>query len=773
MHLRRPKNAGVVLLVLGLAWGSACDESEAGVLVNVQLESADLQVSELRLRGYAASEQGQVLEVTRSREDGELFGPTENLYVEVPRSWIGRIVWLQAEGKHEGVVTAHGSVSVLPRRNAVVEATLVLVAGASPCGNGVVDPGEQCDGTELGDHSCVSFAGLPNGLLRCVDCQIDAAACHDCGNGLIEAGPEACDGENLGGESCASQGFVTGELACTSDCRLDRSACEQGCGNSIMEEGEACDGADLGRLSCADLGFLWGHLSCTTDCGLDTTGCVGTCGDGVLDPLEDCDGTDFGAQTCLSAAGRDAGSLVCTSDCHLDVSDCHECGNGIIEVDEQCDGPSLRGETCLTRGHAGGVLSCTPDCTYDESLCGASPCGNGALDAGEQCDGSNLDGESCASLGLGTGALACHGSCLFDTGGCSPVVTACGNGLVEAGEQCDDGNLVPADGCDATCQVEGGYHCYDDPSICVADGSVLFVDCAGGCPGSGSLVDPYCSIQNAVGNAVNGQLIWLLAASCVEDVLVGPTDADVIFAGDPGTVWSGTSCPALKADERQVLVYGLHLIGGVEANGTSGSLTVRRCEIGPSTSTCQAVLCIDQAYCELLGNHIHDNAEGGVWMNGATFRIVNNIIVDNGTPGSSRRGGLSLDTSGASPAELVNNTIAFNSGRGSPFISGVNCLSSLQVRNNILWMNDTPEISATCDPWYNVMSEPSWDGVQGNMDLDPLFIDMPAGDYHIQPLSPCVDSADPAGIPPAPAGDYDGQSRFLGLGVDIGADEAS
>ncbi|MCP3167775.1 PQQ-dependent sugar dehydrogenase [Myxococcus qinghaiensis] len=36
-------------------------------------------------------------------------------------------------------------------------------------------------------------------------------------------------------------------------------------------------------------------------------------------------------------------------------------------------------------------------------------------------------------------------------GGTSPV---CGNGTVESGEQCDDGNTQPGDGCDATCRIE-------------------------------------------------------------------------------------------------------------------------------------------------------------------------------------------------------------------------------------------------------------------------------------------------------------------------------
>jgi len=44
--------------------------------------------------------------------------------------------------------------------------------------------------------------------------------------------------------------------------------------------------------------------------------------------------------------------------------------------------------------------------------------------------------------------------------------TACGNGVVDPVEQCDDRNLIGGDGCSATCTVEPGYTCAGTPSVC-------------------------------------------------------------------------------------------------------------------------------------------------------------------------------------------------------------------------------------------------------------------------------------------------------------------
>lgn len=46
------------------------------------------------------------------------------------------------------------------------------------------------------------------------------------------------------------------------------------------------------------------------------------------------------------------------------------------------------------------------------------------------------------------------------------LVVVCGNGLIQTGEQCDDGNTIDGDGCSSTCQVEDGFVCTGEPSLC-------------------------------------------------------------------------------------------------------------------------------------------------------------------------------------------------------------------------------------------------------------------------------------------------------------------
>jgi cysteine-rich repeat protein len=71
----------------------------------------------------------------------------------------------------------------------------------------------------------------------------------------------------------------------------------------------------------------------------------------------------------------------------------------------------------------------------------------------------------------------------------SPLVDAglhcrtCGNGIIDAFESCDDGNSVGADGCDATCQIEG--YCGDDTigifEVCDDGSNEDFDGCSADC----------------------------------------------------------------------------------------------------------------------------------------------------------------------------------------------------------------------------------------------------------------------------------------------------
>ncbi|MBN1609202.1 MAG: DUF4215 domain-containing protein, partial [Polyangiaceae bacterium] len=76
-----------------------------------------------------------------------------------------------------------------------------------------------------------------------------------------------------------------------------------------------------------------------------------------------------------------------------------------------------------------------------EALPPQGSCGNGQLEPGEECDDGNLDARD-----------GCNPTCQNEAGWC-------GNGVVNAGEDCDDGNGLSGDGCSGFCLSEGAPAC--------------------------------------------------------------------------------------------------------------------------------------------------------------------------------------------------------------------------------------------------------------------------------------------------------------------------
>ncbi|MFH2007580.1 MAG: kelch repeat-containing protein [bacterium] len=172
-----------------------------------------------------------------------------------------------------------------------------------------------------------------------------------------------------------------------------------------------------------------------------------TCADEVCDNSADDDGdglTDCEDQDC---AGKPCSTGICRGTTCEPIA----CGNGYLEPGEQCDD----GNTSATDGcDAGCQIESGYHCSGQPSTC-TLLCGNAALDPGELCDGALLSGNDCTTIGQGFagGTLGCGATRdAWVTTSCTLPV--CGNGVVEPGEDCDDGNLRSHDGCSSCCTTE-------------------------------------------------------------------------------------------------------------------------------------------------------------------------------------------------------------------------------------------------------------------------------------------------------------------------------
>ena len=320
------------------------------------------------------------------------------------------------------------------------------VAYAAPtlppeCGNGLTEPGEICDASDLDGQTCQNQPEqFDAGELTCNQfCGgYDAGGCYYiCGNNSAAPGEE-CDGQDLRSETCVSQGYVSGFLSCTASCEYDFSLCEA-CGNDVINSGELCDGSNTGGQVCQSLGFTGGTLSCGNNCDqYDTSNCS-TCGNGTAEGAETCDGLDLKQATCASLnMGFTQGTLSCYGNCQLNVTQCVSatCGNGTIDPGEECDDGEDNSNTisgaCRTncRLPTCGDNVIDPGETCDDGdrvpgdgcseFCGPElvSCGNGSIETGETCDGTNFAGQTCQSLGFSDGGLSCRSDCQLDASQC-------------------------------------------------------------------------------------------------------------------------------------------------------------------------------------------------------------------------------------------------------------------------------------------------------------------------------------------------------------------
>jgi len=220
--------------------------------------------------------------------------------------------------------------------------------------------------------------------------------------------------------------------------------------------------------------------------------------------------------------------------------------------------------------------------------------------------------------------------------------------------------------------------------------------------------------------------------------------------------------------------------GGIYCEDSSPTIT-NNTITGNSVKYAGGGICCYHSSPTITNNTITTNSArrgGGVYCNGSSSTIINNIIVANSA--STYGGGIRCSYN-SSPI-ISNNTITANT--AGTHGGGVSCYkSSLTISSSILWNNSPQEVYFDADGEPNIITI-SYSDIQGgqagivtndngtvnwlegNIDSDPMFVDVANDDYHLSDYSPCIGVGTTTG---APDTDIEGNPR--GTPPDIGAYE--
>ncbi len=287
-------------------------------------------------------------------------------------------------------------------------------------------------------------------------------------------------------------------------------------------------------------------------------------------------------------------------------------------------------------------------------------------------------------------------------------------------------------------------------AVSTAQADTIYVDAS--CPGGdGSELDPYCSIQTAIDNAVDtdeivvapgtyfetinfdGKAVWLHSS--------GGAEVTTIDAQETGSV---VTCDTGEGPE--TVLKGFTITGGTgtESVGAIRGGGMFNFESHPTVTNCTFVR-----------NTAH---RGGGMSNCASSPTVTSCTFIGNSATSNNGGGMNNHC--VSHPTVTNCTFSGNTAAGEG--GAVRSNSDITWSNCIMWGNTPDEIGGSQGTYVLTYSDVQggWPGI-GNIDADPLFVDPDAGDYRLSPGSPCIDAGDNDAVPVDITTDLDGNPRFV------------